>query len=113
MMPTTERRIEKLVSGILRVGVTISASVIALGFAVYLISAALQPAKNPLYSTQASPLATGLITIGLFLLILTPVSRVAVAAVAYAHAKDKGMTIVATIVLAMLALSFAVGLLLS
>ncbi len=109
MTPPAQRRIEELVSRVLRIGVLTSSALILLGFVIYLTVIVGRPhAAAP--NLQVGLLASDIVRLGLLVLILTPVMRVAVAAVAYAHVKDKGMTVVATTVLVFLALAFAVGL---
>ena len=50
-----------------------------------------------------------IVMIGLFLLITTPVLRVAVSVVTFAFRRERTFTLVTTVVLALLLLSFALG----
>jgi uncharacterized membrane protein len=51
----------------------------------------------------------GFILVGLLVLLITPVMRVAVSIVAFAIQKDRAFTIITTIVLAILLVSFVLG----
>jgi uncharacterized membrane protein len=122
--PTT---VELMISRLLRAGVSLSFCVIALGT---VISFGHHPdyfSSHQALSTLASPKATfprttsevlqgilhlqgkAIVIAGLFLLIATPVMRVAVSIVAFAIDRDWMFVAITTLVLALLVLSFFLG----
>jgi uncharacterized membrane protein len=126
------RRLEGVVSGVLRAGVILSSSVIASGVAVTLVrSPSLRAAKRsvrvlrrgvPLPPSLAGPhsvagvvqgLAHGdggaIVMLGLLLLIATPVVRVAVSVIVFSVERDSRYVLITLTVLAVLIGSFAVG----
>jgi uncharacterized membrane protein len=119
-------KVELLLSTILRTGVFVSLAVIITGTIVrfvhhhdYLDS---QPQTHALITGDSFPhtmksVITGvrqgrsdaIITIGLLLLIATPVMRVAVSILAFAYQRDMTFILLTSFVLAMLILSFILG----
>lgn len=120
-------QIETVISGLLRAGVLISLTLICLGTAISFI-------RHPAYMTSsvslghltapgaafprtAADVAAGvrqgrgqaIVTLGLMVLIATPVVRVAVSAVAFAWLRDRVFALIALTVLALLVLSFVLG----
>ncbi len=123
-----DRRMEVLISVVLRTGVITSFALIVLGTAItfvhhpqYVGSAAeLQRLTHP-GPVSAHPLAeiTGglrdlrgqaIVALGLLVLIATPVLRVAVSVVAFAGQGDRVFTLLTVAVLTILLLSFILGL---
>ena len=121
------RRVEIIISNLLRTGVAISMVLIVVGTIVtfvqhpeYLFASTEQV---PLVSGQAKfphslrELAGGLSTwqgdaivmLGLFVLIATPVMRVAVSVLAFIYQKDRLYTLITATVLLLLALSVVLG----
>lgn len=117
---TLVRRSEIIISSVLRGGVILSATVIAIGVAAYFFagSSTLRyphglryPDSIPtlwLGLTHGDPLA--IIALGLILLLATPVLRVAVSVVAFAASKDLLYVAITLLVLCILISSFLLGL---
>lgn len=120
------RKVELLISHLLRIGVVSSLIVVVIGLAIsfvhhpdYLHSDQMQRVISPSHATWDSlrELWVGLIHLrgeaiimaGLLLLIATPVMRVAVSIVAFIVERDWVFVIVTSFVLAMLVLSFVLG----
>jgi len=125
--PELVRKVELLISNLLRIGVVSSLIVVVLGLIfsflhhpAYAHSGAefqrVISADHPTWHSL-SGLASGLahfrgeaiIMVGLLLLIATPVMRVAVSIVAFVVERDAVFVIVTAFVLAMLILSFVLG----
>jgi len=115
------RATELMVSVVLRSGVFISAAVIAFGI-LLLVAHGLKGVGNDLGAVGNYPHAFGqvfsgvarldpisVITLGLLLVILTPVTRVAVSIVAFAMEKDWRYVVITAVVLFVLVVSFALG----
>jgi uncharacterized membrane protein len=125
--PDLVRKVELLISNLLRFGVVTSLVVVVIGLVIsflhhsgYIHSRAeLQQVTSPAHPAwhTLGELATGLahgrgeaiIMAGLLLLIATPVMRVAVSIVAFLVERDWVFAIVTAFVLAMLILSFVLG----
>jgi uncharacterized membrane protein len=117
----TDQRVEDIIGNLLRIGVGISAAVVLMGAAVYLVRHGLQHANYGVFHGEPSDLRTlkgivrsafevrgrGIIQLGLVLLIATPVARVAFAVVAFALEKDRMYVIFTLIVLIILLLSLS------
>ena len=121
------RRVEILISNLLRTGVIISLTLIALGTGVsfvrhpdYLWSAtALQHLTEPgaAFPHTLSDVWFGIrrfegdavVTLGLLLLVVTPVIRVAVSVFAFIYQEDRNYTLITLVVLCLLLLSFLLG----
>jgi len=114
-----DRRLENIIGQLLRAGVLLSAAIVTLGGILYLVQ---QHGAEPSFHTfvaggpemrtvqgivqsAAQWRSKGLIQIGLVLLILTPVARVAMAVVGFALEKDRLYTVVSLIVLSVLVFS--------
>lgn len=129
--PTPEdprvRRVELLISNLLRAGVLASLGAILLGLAVMFIHhpeylTERQPvgrvaASQPSYPhTVPSVLARvrdwrgqGIITLGLLILLLTPVARVAVSIFAFIYQRDRIFVVITATVLTILLIGFTLG----
>lgn len=107
-------------SYVLRGGVIVSAAVIALGVLLFYIE--LLAGRITLAAAQAFPhsfggelaaLRTGspvaVVVLGLLLLLITPVTRVAVSIVVFALEHDRLYTVITAIVLLILVISFLSG----
>ncbi len=128
----TIRRLAPAVSGVLRVGVVISSSVIAAGVALTFVSSAsytsarravpqlrrgvLHPAGLHAPRTVAAVVngvghgdGPALVMLGLLLLIATPVLRVAVSTIGFALDHDTRFVLITLVVLAVLVGSFAIA----
>jgi len=122
-------RIERAIAGLLFVGGTLSLTLVLLGLGIYAGTEGLQgpidiePLVNPhggtfpphifmsvsqvfrsLLPFSADPLA--LVALGLVVLLSTPVLGVALATLVFFRQRDRKYSLIATIVLAMLLLSF-------
>ena len=121
------RRVELLISTLLRVGVVGSLAVVILGTVVsfvhhpdYLTShRALARLTRPgaaFPRTAADVVADvrqfrgqGIVVVGLMLLIATPVVRVAVSVLAFVYQRDRAFVVITAVVLGLLLLSFILG----
>ena len=121
------RRVELLISNLLRIGVSVSLVFMIVGTIVsfirhleYLSSAAeLQRLTQPgaAFPHTLPEVVAGvrdlrgraIVTLGLLLLIATPVVRVAVSIFAFIHQRDRIFTLVTIVVLCLLLLSFVLG----
>ncbi len=114
------RRMELVVSAVLRIGVLLSGGVILLGLVLFFAQhhgAALDDITKVPFSYQPGTIigqvfhgsGTAIILLGLMLLILTPVSRIAVSIVTFAVEHDWRYVVITTIVLLILLTSFALG----
>lgn len=120
------RKVELLISNLLRIGVVSSLLVVVVGLVIsfvhhpaYLEAARMQQVVSPSHPAwhSISELLSGLrhfrgeaiIMAGLLLLIATPVMRVAVSIVAFVVERDFTFVVVTSFVLAMLILSFVLG----
>jgi uncharacterized membrane protein len=109
----TEERFERIVAGVLGVGVTVSATLIVLGFAAALAvgwgGSGADPAA-PIDATDFSDLSARLrelqplavVQLGLLVLIATPVVRVAVSVIGFALERDRLYVAITLAVLAIL-----------
>jgi len=121
------RRVELLISNLLRGGVLLSTATIAAGLLFTFLH------HRPYFSSRAElrPLLTpgtvfphtlidvfrgarhlhgqALVMIGLFLLIATPVLRVAVSIFAFVYQRDRAFVVITSIVLILLIASFVLG----
>ena len=125
--PPDMRRVETVLGNLLRVGSATSLILIAVGLAVTLTHhpdflsdpAALGQVTDPQTALPHSLTEVGrellqlrgraIIMFGLLLLIMTPIARVAVSAVAYVREKDWRFAAITAFVLLVLTVSFLVG----
>lgn len=120
----TDERVEQVLGNLLRIGVIVSALVVAWGGLLFLIDDGRQPTprfqefqpqpevlRNPLaISRKAMALdPRGLIMLGLLLLIATPVARVLFSVVAFALQRDHLYVLFTLLVLAVLLYSLFSG----
>ena len=112
----TDRQIEETVGNLLRAGVLLSAVVVLFGGLIYLVRHGLTPADYHVFRGEPSDLksvagilhdalalrARGIIQLGLVLLILTPVARVAFSIIGFLEEKDRmyaGFTVLVLLIL--------------
>jgi len=112
----TDKTIEEIVGTLLRVGVSLSAFVVAIGAAIYLARHGREPANYGVFHGEPSDLRSlsgivrdafrlrgrGIIQLGLLLLIATPVARVAFSIWGFAEEHDRLYMIFTGIVLIVL-----------
>jgi uncharacterized membrane protein len=121
------RRVELLISNLLRLGVVLSLALICLGTTIsfvhhpaYVTSpAALRHLTQPgaaFPHTQRDIIAgvrqargQAIVTLGLMVLIATPVMRVAISVLAFIYQRDRVYTLITLVVFALLMLSFVLG----
>jgi uncharacterized membrane protein len=120
----TDEQVEQIVGDMLRVGVLLAASVIAVGGILFLFRHGGEPAEPRAPQNVApelrSPLAIlgtaltlssrGIIQLGVLLLIATPVARVLFSVFAFLRERDHTYLVVTLIVLVVLLYSFLSGL---
>lgn len=133
MTPVTDdarvRKMELVISLVLRIGVTSSVAVIAAGLVLMFVhhpayghvtgsfsydrltsrSTKFPYTFSGLESALRAGEGRGIVVVGVLLLILTPVLRVAVSVVAFGSERDRAMTLVTLFVLAALVGSFFLG----
>ncbi len=116
MQKVTDRGIEQILGKLLRAGVALSASVVLLGAIVYLVRNGFSHADYHVFRGEPSDLRTlpgiihetaagrgsGIIQLGLLLLIATPVARVVFSIWGFLAEKDRMYVIFTVIVLATL-----------
>lgn len=114
-----DHRLEVIIGRLLQTGVLLAAAVVTAGGALYLVRHHSDPANyrhfvaaGPAIQTLSGIIQSaahlngeGLMQLGLVLLILTPVARVAMAVVGFLLEKDRLYTVVSLIVLVILAFS--------
>jgi uncharacterized membrane protein len=112
----SDRKIEEIVGDLLRTGVMTSALVVFVGALIYLVRHGHSPADYHVFRGEPSDLRTlsgilhsaltlhgrGIIQLGLVLLILTPVARVAFSIWGFAEEHDRMYVIFTSIVLVIL-----------
>jgi uncharacterized membrane protein len=121
------RRVELLISNLLRTGVAVSLCLIVLGTALmyvhhpeylhrsagpqrYLTASATFPhSVRDVWRGLLAFHGQAVITLGLLTLIATPVMRVAVSILGFLYERDRAYVVITTIVLLLLILSFALG----
>ena len=117
MRPPTDQKLERLVGGILRIGVSTAAAVILVGAILYLGRHGAEVPHDLAFSGESSRLRSfaaiaqaatslsgrGVIQLGLALLVATPVARVALSILAFAAQGDRKFVAITVIVLAVLA----------
>lgn len=115
------RPIEEILGNLLRAGVLISAAVVLVGAIIYLFRHGSEPPLYHVFRGEPTDLRSvpgivrdalalrgrGLIQLGLLLLILTPVARVAFSVFAFARQRDRTYIVVTLIVLGLLLYSLA------
>jgi uncharacterized membrane protein len=119
----TDERFEEIVSKLLLTGVLLSAAVVLLGGACYVLQHAHDPVAYRPFQAQSAAYRSvaavakasvagdcrAVIQLGLLLLIATPVARVAFSLVAFSVQRDRTYIIVTSIVLAILLFSLVSG----
>ena len=112
----TDQRMEILIGQLLRAGVLLSAAVVLLGGALYLIRHGRSPADYHVFRGEPSDFCSvggivrmalalrgkGIIQLGLLLLIATPVARVAFSIFGFAKEHDRMYVVITVIVLLVL-----------
>ena len=118
-----DERMELIIGRLLRAGVLIAATVVAIGGAWYLVQHGGAEPRYGVFRGEPSELrnvsgilsgvrtlhARSIIQLGLLLLIATPVSRVAFAAAAFALERDRTYVLITLVVLGILIYSLAGG----
>lgn len=126
-MPDEPRWVDYLISWVLRGGVTLSLAIVLIGVTITFVHHPdyfqSRPALGALTSSGASYPSTigavaagvrdghgqAIVTLGLLLLIATPVVRVAVSIAVFIIERDRLYVLITTAVLTLLLLSFALG----
>ena len=117
----SEWQVEQRIGTLLRVGVALAAAIVALGAAVYLAHHGAELPEYHVFRGEPAALrsvggifarafdlrGTGLIQLGLLVLMATPVARVVLALFAFARQRDRLYVAVALFVLAVLLYSIA------
>jgi uncharacterized membrane protein len=121
MREWNDEQVERIIGSLLRAGVLGSATIVALGGALYLMQHGSEPSDYRKFQGVAPELCgvggilrgcireqgRALIQLGLLLLILTPVARVAFSVAAFALERDWTYVAITLIVLAVLIYSLA------
>ena len=117
----TDQKVEVIIGNLLRAGVLLSAAIVLFGAGIYLVRHGSAPADNRVFRGEPPQLrhasgiiddvralsGRGFIQLGLLLLILTPIARVAFSTVAFALEGDRMYVGFTLIVLAILLYSLA------
>ena len=115
----TDQRLETFIGNLLRTGVLLAASIVAMGGILYLVQHHADKIDYQAFHEESSELRTlkgicdqaahfrsvGLIQFGLLLLIATPIARVILAVVGFYLERDHLYVVVSAIVLGILAFS--------
>jgi uncharacterized membrane protein len=103
-------RLSRAVRRTLQIGLTASVVLIVVGWLVIVTKGPASDApKAGLFSRAAHGDGTAILAVGLVLLMLTPVARVAVLAIGWLVSRDFTFSLIAFCVLAMLGLSVLLG----
>jgi uncharacterized membrane protein len=119
----TDQKVEQIIGNLLRAGVIIAAAVCLAGGTLFLITYGKTEVNYHAFRGESADLRSvpgifadafaghsrGLIQLGLLLLILTPVARVAFSIFAFAIERDRMYVVVTSIVLALLIFSLIGG----
>lgn len=119
----TDSSIERMVSVLLRTGVTISGAVVLVGGVLYLVRHGYERVdyrvfhSQPAIDSRLPQIVAGvvglrsrsIIQLGVLLLIATPIARVAVSLVGFALERDRTYVLITAIVLAVLLFSLIHG----
>jgi uncharacterized membrane protein len=119
----TDHRVELVISNLLRAGVLLAAAVVLMGAAVFLARHGSSTPRYGVFLGEPADLRTpsgivaealalrgrGVIQLGLLILLLTPVARVAFSVFAFALQRDRLYIVVTLVVLGVLAFSLAGG----
>lgn len=119
----SDQRVEEIIGDLLRAGVIIAASVVALGGIVYLVRHGAEETHYRLFLGEPAYLrgvsgiiaearsfsGRGIIQLGLLLLVATPVARVIFSVAAFAFQRDWTYVVITLIVLAALGCSLLGG----
>ncbi len=120
MQRWTDQRMERVIGGVLRVGVLLSAALILAGAVAHLARHAGDPLNLHVFRGEPPALrgvggssreslaleGSSVIQLGLFVLMATPVARVAFSVFAFAAQRDRTYVLVTLAVLAILCFSF-------
>ncbi len=112
----TDHQVEQLIGRLLQIGVMVSAAVVVIGAAMFLVQHGRDPIAFQTFGTTAPTLATlggiirgalafdsaSIVQFGLVLLIATPVLRVALTLVAFVLQRDRLYVAITAVVLALL-----------
>ncbi|MGO8705749.1 MAG: DUF1634 domain-containing protein [Candidatus Brocadiia bacterium] len=120
-------RVEIVISWVLRVGVVTSLAVVLIGLVLIFVhhpeflssSAGLEKLTQPgadfphtlsaVFQGALHTRGEAIVAVGLLLLILTPVTRVAVSILAFVYQRDRAYTFITLTVLIILLMSFVIG----
>ena len=114
-----DRRLETIIGQLLRAGVLIAAAIVFAGGVLYLVRSHAEPADyhtfvagsmntcslSGIVKAAAHGSSLAIIQVGLLLLVLTPIARVAVAIVGFLLERDRLYAVVSLIVLLILTFS--------
>jgi len=103
MKPWTDTKVEDFIGNLLRAGVVLSAAVVIIGGAIYLVHQGHKPANYRVFQSEPSELrgvsgiiqqcrlmsGRGIIQLGLLILIATPIARVAFSVFGFLAEKDR------------------------
>lgn len=106
----TERRLDRYVSMVLRVGMLLSVAVIAVGLLLYVLfpgpAEPIPPERLPGELMNGSPAAV--ISLGILLLIITPLARVLAAALVFAVNREPRFVLASLAVLTAIVLAIVI-----
>ena len=119
----SDRQVEVSIATLLRTGVLLAAAVVLLGGVLYVAHSGHMPANYHVFRGEPKDLrtlggvihdalsgsATGIIELGLLLLILTPIARVVFSVVAFVRERDAMYVVLTLVVLCVLLYSLLWG----
>jgi uncharacterized membrane protein len=106
-MTEDDRKMDEVIAGILRLGVSAAAILVVVGLVIYLKDFGSFP---PMYATfRPAKFPKGWLESGILMLILTPVARVTFSVFAFAREKDTTYVVITLIVLALLGVGWFTG----
>jgi uncharacterized membrane protein len=119
----SDEKVELIIGTLLRVGVLISATVVALGAIPYLLAHGSTPVHFGAFHGQPESVTSvreilrgaaalhspSIIQLGILLLIATPIARVVLSLIAFAKQRDRTYVIITTVVLTILLWSLSGG----
>jgi uncharacterized membrane protein len=123
MTRMSDARLENLIGNLLRSGVLLAAAIVFVGGVMYLTHSGSEPVRYSMFQPVAAELRSvadifygafhlqngAVIQLGVVLLIITPIARVALAMVGFWLEDDRLYTVVSAIVLAILFVSLMWG----
>jgi uncharacterized membrane protein len=121
--PWTDERVEQLLGWVLQLGVVLAAAVALLGGLIEVVQHGMQAADYRVFHGEPADVSTlrgivvgalhlngrDVVQLGVVLLLITPITRVALSALAFARQRDRVYVLVTCLVLGLLLTSLLTG----